>query len=83
MFRLGLILFLLAALTLAAINGQTQPLPGQWQNQFPKSHEQPCAAEDSEIVRLNQLVNEQKNKIALLEEKVKLLEIEIKRAVKR
>jgi hypothetical protein len=77
MVRFALLLYVLVALTPVATGGQQ--LPGQWQNQFPGTHEQQCAEQASEIVRLNKLLREQHNKITLLEEKVKLLQAEVKK----
>jgi hypothetical protein len=80
MFRLALILFMLTAPAVGAVNGQQPPpqLPGQWQNQLPGVHEWQCTTQNSEITRLTQVIREQNKKISLLGEKVKLLTVGLK-----
>ena len=76
MFRYVLILAVLMTATAAS---PAQQLPGQW-SQLPGEHGPSANGSAEEVTRLRLLVDEQKKKIALLEQKIKVLEAELRKA---
>lgn len=58
-----------------------QKVPGLWERlQAPGEHDNKTEQKDEEIARLKELVQQQNKKISLLEEKVRLLETELRKS---
>ncbi|MBI3014429.1 MAG: hypothetical protein HYY65_05070 [Candidatus Tectomicrobia bacterium] len=79
------IAFIAVTLVLFTLSVGAQQMPGRFSDADPGGHKKQFPGEqnqkvDAEISRLNALVIAQKEKIALLEEKVKLLEADLKKA---